>query len=108
MHAHHGGSGEGAAHISLWFGQDDVHLRHKHAAQCHRGTEADREAHGDDFIVAAKVDWHKGQPYNAGGVHCEGDILGLVEVSWDVSGLESIEGTAQNQQPIVSKRSDNS
>lgn len=26
MHAHHGASGEGTTHITLWFGQNDVHL----------------------------------------------------------------------------------
>lgn len=106
MHAHHGGCGEGAAHVPLGFGQDDVHLGHEHAAERHRGAEADGEAHGDDLVVAAEVDGHKGQPNDAGGVHREGDVLGLVKVRRNVSGLEGVEGAAQDQQSVVSQRGD--
>ena len=63
------------------------YLGYEHAAQRHSGTEADTEAHGDNFVVRAKVDGYEGQPYNTGGVHGKGNVLSLVEISWDVAGL---------------------
>ena len=64
-----------------------AHLGGEHAAQRHGGAEADAEAHGDDLVVGAEVDGHEGQPDDAGGVHSEGDVLGLVEVGRNVAGL---------------------
>lgn len=64
-----------------------TYLGYEHAAQSHSGTEADTEAHGDNFVVGAEVDGYKGQPDNTGGVHGEGNVLSLVEISWDVAGL---------------------
>ena len=104
VHAHHGGGGEGAAHVPLGLGQDDVHLGHEHAAQRHRGAQAHREAHGDDLVVAAEVDWHEGQPDDAGGIHGEGDVLGLVEVGRHVARLEGVEGAAEDEQAVVAQR----
>lgn len=63
------------------------YLWYKHAAEGHRGAEADTKAHGDDLVVGAKVNRHKGQPDDASGVHGEGDVLGLVEISWNISSL---------------------
>lgn len=63
------------------------YLRHKHAAQCHGRTEADTEAHRDDFVVGTKVDWYKGQPDDTGGVHGKGNVLSLIEIGRDVAGL---------------------
>lgn len=63
------------------------HLRYKHAAEGHRGTEADTEAHGDYFVVGAKVDWYKRQPYNTGGVHGECNVLGLVKICRNIASL---------------------
>lgn len=63
------------------------HLGHKHAAESHRGTEADAEAHGDYFVVGAKVDGNKRQPYNTGGVHGECNVLGLVKIGRNIAGL---------------------
>lgn len=34
----------------------------------------------------------------------EGDVLGFVKVRWNVSGLEGVEGAAQDQQSVVSQR----
>lgn len=36
------------------------YLRDKHAAESHRGTEADTKAHGYDLVVGAKVNRNKG------------------------------------------------
>ena len=64
-----------------------ANLGGEHAAQGHGGTQADTEAHGDDFVVGAEVDGHECQPDDAGGVHGEGNILGFVEVGGHVSSL---------------------
>lgn len=71
------------------------YLGYKHAAQSHSGAEADAEAHGDNFVVGAEVDGHKSQPDDAGGVHGEGDVLRLVEISRDIAGLKERESETQ-------------
>lgn len=63
------------------------YLGYEHAAKSHSGTEADAEAHGDNFVVGTKVDGYKGQPDNTGSVHGKGNVLSLIEISWDVAGL---------------------
>lgn len=69
------------------FSRFQPYLGYKHAAQSHRGTEADTEAHSDNFVVGAKVDRYKGQPDDAGGVHGKGNVLSLIEIGWDIAGL---------------------
>lgn len=63
------------------------YLGYEHTAQSHSGAQADTEAHGDDFVVGTKVDGYKGQPDYTCGVHGEGDVLCLIEISRDVAGL---------------------
>lgn len=104
VHAHSVGGGESAAHVSLWFGNDDVHLRREHAAQGYSHTEAHGEGRGDDLVVAAKVDRHKRQPDDARGVHGEGDVFGFVEICGNVAGLKSIIGAAHDKQAVVAQR----
>lgn len=72
-----------------------TYLGYEHAAQSHSGTEADTEAHGDDFVVGTKVDGYKGQPDNTGGVHGKGNVLCLVEISRDVACLGEREGARE-------------
>lgn len=66
---------------------DQPYLGHKHAAQCHSRTEADTEAHRYDFVVGTKVDRYKGQPDDASGVHGKGNVLSLIEIGRDITGL---------------------
>lgn len=73
------------------------YLGYEHTAKGHSGTEADTEAHGDNFVVGAKVDGYKGQPDNAGGVHGKGNVLSLIEISWDVAGLEERDKMKERQ-----------
>jgi len=40
------------------------------------------------FAVGAEVDGNEGQPNDAGRIHRERDVLGLVEVLRDVAGLD--------------------
>lgn len=97
VHSHHVGCGEGASDVPLRFGNDNVHLGGEHASQCHSYTQADREGCGDDLVVGAKIDGHKGQPYDTGSVHCEGNVFSLIKISWDVPRLEGIVGAAHDQ-----------
>lgn len=101
MHADNIRSGEGTADIPLRLGNNDVHLGSEHAPQGHRDTEAHSEAGGDDLVVAPKVDGHKSQPDDTGGIHSEGDIFGLVEIGGHVAGLEGIVRAAHDEEPIV-------
>lgn len=95
---------EGTADVPLRFGNDDVHLRSKHAPQGHRHTEAHREAGSDDLVVAPKVNGNESQPDDAGSVHGEGDVFSLIEVGGHVAGLEGIVGTAHDEESIVTHR----
>lgn len=106
VHAHSIGGGECAPHITLWFGDDDVHLWCEHTAQGYSHTEAHGEGRCDDLVVATKVDWHKRQPDYARGVHGEGDVFGLVEICRNVAGLEGVIGAAHDEQAIVAQRGD--
>lgn len=67
------------------------YLRHKHAAQCYGGTEADAEAHRDDFVVGTEVDGYKCQPDDTGGVHGKCNVLSLIEIGRDIAGLKERE-----------------
>ena len=46
----------------------------------------------------------EGEPDDARGIHGEGDVLGLVEVSRDVSRLESIHCTQGDEDHVVEQR----
>lgn len=103
VHAHGVGRGERAAYVPLWLRDDDVHLWREHAPQSHGHAEAHRERRGDDLVVAAEVDRHKGEPNDARGVHGEGDVLGFVEIGGNVAGLECIVGAAHDEQTVVAQ-----
>ncbi len=105
MHTNHVWGRKGAAYIALGLGNDDVHLRREHAAQCYSNTKTDGERGGDDLVVGAEVDGHKSQPDNAGGVHGECNVLGFVEVGRHIASLEGVVGAAHNKQAIVTQRS---
>ena len=104
MHADHVRGGKGTTDIPLGFGNNDVHLGGEHAPQGHRYTEAHCKAGSNDLVVAPKVNGHESQPDDAGGIHGEGNVLGLVEVGGHVAGLEGIVGTAHDEEPIVAQR----
>lgn len=104
MHADYIRGGEGTAYVPLGLGNDDVHLGSEHAPQGHRYTEAHCKAGSNDLVVAPKVNGHKSQPNDAGGVHGEGDIFGLIEVGGHIAGLEGIVGTAHDEESIVAQR----
>lgn len=103
MHAHSVRGGEGAAHISLWFGNDNVHLWCKHTTQSYSHTEAHWEGCSYDLVVAAKVDWHKRQPDDTCGIHGEGNVFGFVEVCRDIASFEGVIGAAHDKQAIVAQ-----
>lgn len=90
MHSHHVRCGEGASDVPLWFGDDYVHLGCEHAAQCHCYTQADGEGCGYDLVIRAKVDWHEGQPDDAGSVHGKGNVFSLIKIGGHVPRLEGI------------------
>ncbi len=104
MHAHHRWCSERTADIPLRFRQDNVNLRHEHAAQSHSGAQADGEAHGDGLVVGAEVNGHKGQPDDAGGVHGEGDVLCFIKIGWNIARLEGVEGAAHDEKAVVAQR----
>lgn len=52
-------------------------------------------------VVGAEVDRHEGEPDDAGGVHGEANVLGLVEVLRDLAGLERVQGAHQYQEHVV-------
>ena len=52
-------------------------------------------------MISSKVDGDKGTPDNAGAVHSKSNVLGLVEILGNVSGLESIDGAQYNQEHVV-------
>ena len=57
-------------------------------------------------MIGCEVDGDESQPYDAGGVHGEGDILGLVEVLWDFARLEGVDSAENDEADIVGERAD--
>lgn len=54
-------------------------------------------------MIGSKVDGDKCNPNDARAVHSEGDVLGLVEVLWNLPGLESVHGTEDDEEDVVEK-----
>ncbi len=52
-------------------------------------------------VARAKVEWHEGEPDDAGGVHGETDELRLVEVFRYFSRLDRVHRAHGNQHHIV-------
>ena len=52
-------------------------------------------------VCGAKVEGHEGQPDDAGGVHGEPDVLGLVEVLRHLPGLDGVNGAHCDQHHTV-------
>lgn len=107
VHTHGIRGGKCTAHISLRFGNDDVHLWCKHTAQGYSHTEAYREWRCYDFVVATKVDWHKCQPDYTCGVHGEGNVLRFVEICRYIACLEGIVSATHYKQTIIAQRGHN-
>jgi len=55
-------------------------------------------------VVGAEVDGDKGEPDDAGAVHGEADVLGLVEVLGDLARLEGVQGAQQDEEHVVHER----
>ena len=52
-------------------------------------------------VCSSEVQGDKGQPDDAGRVHCEPDVLGFVEVFRYFSGFYRIEGADSDEDPAV-------
>lgn len=89
----------------MWEFFSQPYLGHKHTAQRHGCTEADTEAHRDDFVVGTKVDGYKGQPDDTGGVHGKGNVLSLIEIGRDISGLQRENKNLQKKKLFLLKLS---
>lgn len=57
-------------------------------------------------MICTKIDWHKGQPDDAGAVHREGDIFGFVKILGDLSRLEGVHSTHNDEEDVVEERHD--
>lgn len=58
------------------------------------------------IISSSKKDWDECQPNDAGAVHGKADILGLVKVLRDLSGLEGVPGAEEDENHVVDERED--
>ena len=52
-------------------------------------------------MVGPKEDGYEGEPDDAGGVHGEADVLGLVEVGGDLPGLDGVDGAEEDEDHVV-------
>ncbi|RUS85536.1 hypothetical protein EGW08_006679, partial [Elysia chlorotica] len=57
-------------------------------------------------MVCTKVDGHKRHPDDAGTVHGERDVLGLVKVLWNLARLERVDGAQNDEEDVVQQRHD--
>lgn len=57
-------------------------------------------------MVGSKEDWDKSQPDNAGGVHCETNVLCLIEVGRNLPGLDGIDCAQEDQDHVVDQGQD--
>ena len=52
-------------------------------------------------VVGPEEDGYEGEPDDAGGVHGEADVLGLVEVGGDLPGLDGVDGAEEDEDHVV-------
>ena len=52
-------------------------------------------------VPSSEEDWDESEPDDAGAVHGEADVLGLVEVLRDLPGLESVPGAQEDEGHVV-------
>ena len=57
-------------------------------------------------MVGPEEDGYEGEPDDAGGVHGEADVLGLVEVGGDLPGLDGVDGAEEDEDHVVDKGGD--
>ena len=57
-------------------------------------------------MVGAEVDRYKRHPDDAGAVHGEGDVLGLVEVLRDLPGFERVHRAEDDEEDVVEQGHD--
>lgn len=55
------------------------------------------------IVVCPKVNRNKSQPNDAGGVHGEPDVLGLVEVFGNFASFESVQSAEDDEDHVVDK-----
>ena len=55
------------------------------------------------IVLGAKEDGDEGEPDDAGAVHGEADVLGLVEVLGDLARLEGIPRAQEYEDHVVAK-----
>ncbi len=56
------------------------------------------------IVVSSKIDGDKGEPDDAGAVHGETDIFGLVEIFGYFPRFEGVKGAEDNEQHVVEER----
>ena len=52
-------------------------------------------------MVGPEEDGYEGEPDDAGGVHREADVLGLVEVGGDLPGLDGVDSAEEDEDHVV-------
>ena len=55
------------------------------------------------IVLSAEKDGDEGEPDDAGAVHCEADVLGLVEVLGDLARLEGVPRAQEYEDHVVSE-----
>ena len=55
------------------------------------------------IVLGAEKDGDEGEPDDAGAVHCEADVLGLVEVLGDLARLEGVPRAQEYEDHVVSE-----
>ena len=58
------------------------------------------------IIPSSEKDWDECKPNDACAVHGEADVLGLVEVLRDLSGLEGVPGAEEDEDHVVDEGED--
>lgn len=96
------GGHHGLSHVTLRVQQNDVQFGRKEAHQRHCPAQTDRKTHGGQpnlYVVSStEVDGYKRQPDDTCGVHCESNVLGLVECFGDFSSQYGVDGAYDDEE----------
>ena len=57
-------------------------------------------------MVGSKEDGDECQPDNASGVHREPNVLCLIEVGWNLPGLDGVDGAQEDEDHVVDQGQD--
>ena len=55
-------------------------------------------------VISTEIDGYEGQPYDAGAVHGEADVLGFVKVLGYFTSLEGVERAEADEDHVVEQR----